>query len=770
RRRGRVDLTRTPPLPRESGRREAPSKPTPARWVRPLSAGALLIGLTLLVYQPAMRCGFIWDDDDYVYNNPTLRSAEGLRQIWFQLGATPQYYPLVHTTYWLEYRLWGLHPTGYHVLNVFWHALVAILLWRVLVVLEVPGAWVAAAVFALHPVHVESVAWITERKNVLSGACYFGAALAYLRGALGWKASPDGRRFRGLYALAFLLFLGALFAKTVTCTLPAVLLLLLWWKRRPLGMRWPGLVALLPFFAIGIAFGMLTVWMEKHRVGARGAEWDFSFIERCLLAGRVLWFYAGKLVYPANLMFIYPRWTIDATAWAWYLYALGAVGAVAALWVARRRIGRGPLVAVLCFAGSLFPALGFFNVYPMRYSFVADHFQYLPSAALLALLVSIGFRAAARWTGWRRGCAAAAFLVILTVLMLLTWRQARIYVNEETLYLDTLAKNPSACMAHNNLGLVLVKQGRIEEGIAHYRRALQLQPGRLEVWNNLGAALGRLGDLDQAMLVFNEVLRVNPDDADAHCSLAEALAGKGLAERARFHFQQALRLRPEYPEAHNNLGVVLAGQGQLDAAAAHFAEALRHRPEYGKARKNLADALVELGRTDELRRQYGDVLDRALRDPDMRLELGTALARRGRLDQAAEHFAEAVRLRPGDATAHDKLGLALAGLGRLEQALAQWTEAVRLNPGDRGSRRHLALALAQQGKIDQAVEQLRELLRIDPQDADAHCVLGDLSASQGRLDQAAAEYREALRIAPDHAGARAGLETLLTHPSALSKP
>jgi len=270
-------------------------------WLAP---ALLLVGLTVGAYIPAMHGGFIWDDDDYVQDNPTLRSLAGLGQIWFQPGATRQYYPLVHTTYWLEYRLWGLDPTGYHVVNVILHALSAVVVWRILSRLQVPGAWAAAALFALHPVHVESVAWITERKNALSGAFYLSAAWAYLR----YEAARRPR----WYGAALVLFAAALLSKTVTCTLPAALLLVLWWKGQT-PMRRPA-VALGPFFVLAGTMSAVTVWMERHSVGAWGPEWDLSLVERGLIAGRALWFYAATLLVPLDLAFIYLRWAIDATA------------------------------------------------------------------------------------------------------------------------------------------------------------------------------------------------------------------------------------------------------------------------------------------------------------------------------------------------------------------------------------------------------------------------------------------------------------------------
>jgi hypothetical protein len=315
------------------------SRPAPKKAAVPVAArsrypawlpGAFLVLMTILAYQRVWHAGFIMDDDEYVTGNLTLHSVAGLRRIWCDFNATPQYYPLVFTSFWLEYHLWGLSPPGYHVINVLLHTLAAILLWRVLARLQLPCAWLAAGIFALHPVAVESVAWVTERKNVLSAVFYFAAALAYWR----WDepSAAGGTKIRQRwrwYFFAFALFMAALLSKTVTCSLPAALLLVIWWKRGRIDMRdvWP----LLPFFVAGIAMGLLTAWLERTQVGAQGPEWAFSFSDRLLIAGHALWFYAGKLFWPANLMFIYPRWQINAGDWQQWIFPAAAAALVAAL-------------------------------------------------------------------------------------------------------------------------------------------------------------------------------------------------------------------------------------------------------------------------------------------------------------------------------------------------------------------------------------------------------------------------------------------------------
>lgn len=491
----------------------------------PVVCGILLC--VIVAYIPAMQGGFIWDDDAYVTENDTLRTVEGLVRIWFEPGSAPQYYPLLHTSFWVEFQLWGAHPFGYHLVNVILHALNAVLVWRVLAMLGVRGASLAGFIFALHPVHVESVAWITERKNVLSGFFYLSALWAYIRFvALDEKAPARSGRWR-FYGWALGLQWCALLSKTVTATLPVIVLLLIWWKRGRL--RWRDVVPTIPMFVIGAALSAVTVWMEMFNLGAigRGAigpEWDLSFVERCLVAGRATWFYTGKLLWPANLTFIYPRWAIDATVGWQYACPLAALGAIAALWGMRRRLGHGPLTAVLFFIVTLAPALGFFNVYPFRYSYVADHFQYLASLGLIAMFASLWTICLDRWIGNRRLIQPACQAVLLTVLGSLVWHHGHTYADLETLWLDTISKNSACWMAHNNLGNVYGRREEPERAIVHYRAAIRIKPDVDEPYYNMGMALAMLGRKTDAIEAWRATLRVNPSHALATRALRAALA------------------------------------------------------------------------------------------------------------------------------------------------------------------------------------------------------------------------------------------------------
>lgn len=601
-------------------------------WSDALFALALVAAL-FLAYRPAWRGALLWDDDRHL-PAPARQSLSGLRQIWFELRATPQYYPVVYSVFWLEHRIWGDDTLGYHLTSLALHAASALIVLRIVRQLAIPGAYLAAAVFALHPVQVESAAWISELKNTLSGVFYLGALSSCL--------AFDRRRSPTTYCAALALFVMAILSKTAVATLPAAVLVILWWRRGRLCWRRDAL-PLAPFFALALAGGVLSAWMERSVVGAQGAEFGWTWLEAALIAGRAVWFYVGKLCWPSQLTFIYPRWEVSQSVWRQYLFPLAAAGVLAVFWKLRRR-SRAPLAAALFFGGTLFPALGFLNVYPFRYSFVADHFQYL---ACLGVIVPAS--AGAAWLlnctrrPWIRMAGSALCVGGLAILATLTWQQSRMYADAETLYRDTIARNPDCWLAFLNLSKTLAAEGRAEEALQMCEMAVRLNPDSPEARNDLSGQLSGAGRIAEALAHADAALRSMPTFAGARYNRAIALAKAGRIAEALEDYRRALRLDPRLTEAYSNLGVLLLDQNRADEATDQFRQALRINPAFVEARNNLGNALLRLGRVEE----------------------------------SIAEYRQALRLRPELAATRFNLSLALARVGRAEESLAEGERALQ---------------------------------------------------------------------------------------------
>ena len=683
---------------------------------------AALIALTLLAYLPVLKAGFIWDDDQYLTANRTLEDPHGLARTWFSLSANPQYYPLVFSGFWLERRVYGLNPLGYHLANVLLHALSACVLWRLLALLGLPGAWLAAAVFALHPLCVESVAWISERKNVLSGLFYFASAYAFLRHAtVGGGPPQESARRPGWYALSLILFLAALLSKTVASVLPAALVIVLWWKKGRVSA--PDWLKLLPFFALSSLFGCITVWVERHHVGAAGSDWSLGPLERILVAGRGLWFYAAKILWPARLSFVYPRVAPDPADPAAYLFPAAFVLAACLLWLFRKRISRGPLAALGYHFVALFPALGFFNVFPQRYSFVADHFAYHAIPGLVALVVCGIAGRAGRLAGNARPLAPAAAAALLSLLSMASCRHAAVFRGPESLWTRTLAENPAAWMAHNNLGVYLEFSGRTREALAHYRQSLRLRPDLPEVHFNLAVIYGKMGDAERASRHLERALALESTMDEVHYRLGLLLLAKGERNEALIRFMKAARLNPQNTAALCQIASILAGAGDRKRALYYYQKALSVNPALFEAHAGIGGILAGAG------------------DPK----------------EALHHLRLALSLRPADADARNDLGAVLLRTGREREALAEFSEAVRLSPRSPRALTNLALLLARSGRRDEAIARYREAISVEPANPDTLYNLGVLLAQAGRHAEALPLFQKAASLAPDFQEARQAL-------------
>jgi tetratricopeptide (TPR) repeat protein len=663
--------------------------------------GLLLVIATLLAYAPAWHGKPIWDDEAHLAR-PELHSLSGLLRTWIEPGATQQYYPLVYSVFWVEHRLWGDSTLGYHLLNILLHASSALLLLLILHRLAVPGAWLAAAIFALHPVQVESVAWMTELKNTLSGLLFLSSLWAYLH--------FDQSRSRRWWTLAAGLFVLGLTAKTAIATLPAALLVLLWWQRGSLSWK-SDVRPLLPFFAVGLLAGLFTAHIERKLFGAEGWEFNYSFLQRCLLAGHSLWFHLGLLFWPTHLTFMYPRWDISQSVGWQYVYPGTMLLLLAGCWVLRRW-NRGPLAALLWFAGLLFPALGFFNAYSFRYSFVNDHHQYLACIGMI-VLVSAGLAGLlGRWGLWGRTPGHLLCLALLGTLAGLTWQQSRMYTDMETLWRTTIAKNPTCWMAHNNLGNLLLQRGQVDDALACFEKALELQPLFAEAHTDLAYALLRKGRVDEAILHSRKAIAIQPACVEAYNNLGRGLLQKGQVDAALASFQTALKLRPDNATAHNNLGKALLLKGREDEAIAHFEAALAIQPTNAPAHNNLA----------------------------------TLLLQKGQVGQAMAHYEAAVAIQPDNAAILNSVAWVLATCPEAAarngaRALELAQQAVRLsgrsNPWTLAT---LGAACAEAGRFPEAVAAAQEALGLV--NAQPNTTLSNLLQTQIGLYQAGSAFRD----------------------------
>ena len=545
-----------------------------------------LIAAVFLVYQPAWQGGFIWDDDFFV-TSPELRSWHGLFRIWFDLGATLGYYPLLHSAFWIQYWLWGYATLGYHLVNIMLHAMSAVMVALILRRLAIPGAFLAAAIFALHPVHVESVAWISEFKNTLSAVFYLGSVMVYLR--------FDEQRRTSLHLWALLLFALAMLSKPVTITLPAALLVIFWWQRGRLSWR-KDVLPLLPFFGLGAVAGIFTIWTQRIITGPDVPQFANPALERILIAGKAIWFYLGKLFWPTKLIFIYPRWeTSQAAAWQ-YMFPVAAFALLATLWMLRRR-WRGPLAALLFFVGTLFPVLGFFNIFTFVYSFVADHYQYLASLGIITLTAAGIATLLKRLRLWQRPAGYAICLLLLVTLATLTWRQSQMYTDIEKLYSTTIDLNPTCWMAFNNRGIVYNKLGQYQLAIEDYNEAIRIKPDFPVFYLNRGNSYKELSQYQLAIEDYNKALRLKPDFTAAYINRKNAYVKliNRQYQLALEGFNEAIRLKPDDADAYNNRGIVYAKLSQYQTALDDFSKAISMKNNYIDAYDNRGTVYILQG-------------------------------------------------------------------------------------------------------------------------------------------------------------------------------
>ena len=679
----------TPPVGAAS---TAAAPPTPSRppktflidWRWALA----LLALVLVAYLPVWRAGFTWDDDMFVSANPCIVGPLGLKEIWTTSAA--RFYPLVLTTFWFEHALWKLAPLPYHLVNLLLHATCAIVLWRILRRLAVPenGAWLGAALWALHPVQAETVAWISEMKNTESCLFYLLTIFFFVKGLNDENDRP------GLdHALTFLCAALAMASKSSTLLLPIVLVLCVWWLKGR--WQWRAMAQIGGIILMAIVAAILTSQTVKQN-GTDEMQWSQTWQERLITGGDVFWFYLGKLLWPHPLITFYPRWQVDSGRWVAYLPLATVALVPIILWLKRQAWGRAWFFAFIYYLMNLLPVMGLFTMTGFRYSLVEDHLQYLASMGPLAL-AGVGLARIANFApSGQRWLTPALGAMLLLVLGLLSWRQSWIYRDEHTLWTYNLAANPNSWLAYDGLGVEQDKAGRLDKAIEDYHRSIAINPNYAVTHVNLGTALAQSGQSEEAIGEFEASLAINPNSAVAHLKLGEALFSAGRTDDAIREEQRSLEIEPTSALAHNDLGLALVQKGQVDDAIGEYQKAVELDPKFPLVRNNL----------------------------------GVALFQRGEATQAAEEYQKALELDPNSAQTHKNLGLALAqsGIlllqqGQLDQAIAQFQEALTNDSTLVQAHSNLGIALAQQGKLDDARAQFQEALKLHPDDEAAQANL-----------------------------------------------
>ncbi len=727
------------------------ASPATISWKVLLQIGVIIVA-AFLIYWPALRGDWQWDDDRYITDNYLLRTLSGLGKIWLEPGVTLDYYPVSATVQWMQWQLWGLHTLGYHLTNVWLHIVGSLLVWRLLSKFKLRLAWLGGLLFAIHPVQVESVAWIAELKNTLSLPLLVAAMIRWI--------DYDERKKAQDYWLALALFVIAMLCKLSVVLLPLVLLLYAWWKRGRIGAS--DVKASAPFFAAALSVGLVTVL---------GGMWDQQFNHqppdfyppggiwgRIVLAGQAAVFYFSKVFLPVDLLPIYPLWPVDYTSPLAYLPWLILAVVISWLWSKRKSWGRHGLLGLGFFLINLAPCPGFLPAPNMGYAWVMDHFLYLPIIGLVGLVVAalgqLGERIAAP-------LRLGAIGVVALIAVALAWESrgyAGLYVNQQTLWSYTLQQNPQAWLAHNNLGLVLKQAGRLPEAIDQFKLALKIDPGCAQAQVNLGTVLMQMGDGPQAIEQYEQALKMKPDFKEGYNDLGLALHRTGRAQEAIEQYERALKISPDFAEAHNNLGIAFLESGRAQEAAEQFEEAVRINPDYAEAHGNLGNALLALDRTPEAMDQYEQALQIKPDFAEAHYNLGMALMQTGRTSEALDQYEQALQINPDYFDAHLNLGNALLQMGRVAQALEQYERAVQVAPESAVAYYDLGNALLQSGSRSEAIETYRKALEFDPGRAETHNNLGYALLQTGRLTEAAEQFEQTLKINPNFTQARANLE------------
>jgi protein O-mannosyl-transferase len=699
-----------------------------------IAAGAAIIAVVALVlYWPSLRGPFILDDE-FLTQHRLVKATNGLYRLWFTTEAA-DYWPVTNTSFWLEWRLWKSDPTGYHVTNLVLHIVDCLLLWVILKRLAIPGAFLAALLFAIHPVNMESVAWIAQRKNVLALLFFLLSVWWYLK-AEGFNApSTIGQQKfrRNWYWLSFFGFILAMLSKGSVAILPVVLLLIMWWQHGRIVKQ--DVLRTMPFFVIAVLLTLVNLWFRSH--GVEPEIRHATFVERLLGAGGVVWFYLYKAIWPTNLLFVYPQWSIRLVDPLWWLPLLAAILATALLWYKRRTPwGRALLFAWLYYCVCLLPVMGFADVGFMQYSLVADHYQHLALVAVVALAGSAAALLCRRERSFGYPFVVAVCGSVIVILSVFTFRQAKLYGSPRAIYQATLDGNPECWLALNNLGKIEADDGNIDLAEADFRKALAIYPDSSNDHYNLAVQLAAKGRTDEAFAHYHEAVRLGPETVGLYNNLGQLESRTGKHQEALADYRRALKIDPEDADVHFNFGVELAADGNPTEAVEHYREALRLGLKSADLYNDLGLAEAETGHADDAIAHYQSAIELNPQFEPAHYNLAIELAAQGKLSEAISHYGTALRLGPVTADLYNNLGIAQAMSDRLDEAVQSFEAGHRLEPGNLQASINLASAYARQGRLPEAIslaEQAQSQAKAQHNDAIAEQIAEQISHFKTQL-------------------------------------
>jgi tetratricopeptide (TPR) repeat protein len=759
------------PNPNKTAQKPFPRKP-PAASVRRTQAlvafagAAAIAAAAVFIYLPSISGGFILDDNHLLTESLFVKSADGLYFFWCTTRPV-DYWPMTNTTFWLEWRMWGMHPTGYHFTNLILHIVESWLIWIILRKINIPGAFWAALIYAVHPVNVEATAWIAQRKETTAMLFFLLSMLWYCK-AGGFTAPAEqalaGRReegreweksrfssfilhpssFGAWYWLSLTAFVLAMFGKGSVAILPLLILWIMWWLR-PAGTGpvcpagniepspsgailemlkrfWPpytrrDIVWIAPFFLVAAVLVWVNIWFQTHGTGE--IVRTCGFLERLLGACGAVWFYLYKAFFPLRLCFVYPQWEIAARELKWWAAFAGLLAVTAVLWWYGKTWSRPLLFAWGFFGAALLPVLGFTDIGFMKFTLVADRYQHIALIGMITLTAAGLGTWMRRTRGRPRTAATALALLAVGSLAFLAFRQSSLYRDAQTLYPATISLNPDCWLVRNNLGGALYQKARDNEAMQQLEKAKELY--------------------NEAMRQFDKAVRLNPDYADARSNLAVGFIRVGRFNDAIKQCEEALRIKHnQYPEAHHNLGISLSNVGRPVEAIEHFKQALAQTPSYPDAENAMGSALVQIGRYNEALEHVNKALKMQPNLANAEYNLGSIYKVMGKYQESLEHYARAVQMKRNEPIYHMALGEVLNQVGRYEEAIAQYRQALQLNSNVPEAHYDLAIVYANAHNAIQAVASARramDLARSQEQTALALKIEAWLEQYQGAINR-----------------------------------